>query len=101
MAQTSNVSAYRSTAVAEFTPGDVYELPTIAEEIPAEWKPVALYTLEAAVRCPHCHELIRTVRIVGLTRTQVTFTSTLPRKGRILACPQCESVLSAELSGLV
>jgi len=34
-------------------------------------------------------------------RTQASFTSTLPRKGYVVVCPECERMLSAELSGLV
>ena len=61
----------------------------------------ALYTLEAAARCPECHDEIRTLRVLRVLRTQVSFTSTLPRKGYVVVCPQCERVLSASLSGLV
>jgi hypothetical protein len=78
---------------------DVYEIPALEPEISAEWQGAAVYTLETAVRCPHCREPIRSVRVLALTRTQVSFTSTLPRKGRVLACPECERILSAELSG--
>src|SRR6188474_1020652 len=62
---------------------DVYELPPVdgAGAIPDEWQSSATYDLEMAVRCPHCDEAIRTIRIVGLSRSQVAFTSTLPRKG--------------------
>jgi len=41
---------------------------------------------------------MRTVRVVRMTRTQAPFTSTLPRGGRAITCPQCERVLSMELS---
>jgi hypothetical protein len=82
---------------------DVYELSpsAAAESIPAEWQSTAAYTLEVPVRCPHCDERIRTIRIVGLTRSQVAFTSTLPRKGRVAICPECDRILPVELSGLV
>lgn len=72
-----------------------------ATEIPSEWQRGAVYTLEAAVKCPHCREVIRTMRAVRLLRTQVSFTSPLPRGGRVLICPQCEKILSAELSGIL
>jgi hypothetical protein len=36
-----------------------------------------------------------------LVRTQVSFTSTLPRKGYIIVCPECDGILWAELSGLI
>ncbi|GEM_PF-356031 len=61
----------------------------------------AVYTLEQAVNCPQCHESITTLRVLGLTRTQVSFTSTLPRKGRVIICPKCEQIISAELSGMM
>jgi phage FluMu protein Com len=71
------------------------------EDVPTEWQAGAIYTLEAPVKCPHCREVIRTLRAVRLLRTQVTFTSPLPRAGRVLVCPQCEKILSAELSGIL
>ena len=88
------------------TDEDVYDLPNIAgttdaDAMPIEWQSTAAYTLDQPVRCPHCRERISSVRIVGLTRSQVAFTSTLPRKGRVIVCPECERILTAELSGLV
>ena len=82
---------------------DVYDLEnvTATEGIPSEWQSTSSYTLDSAVCCPHCQERITSVRIVGLTRSQVAFTSTLPRKGRVIVCPECERILTAELSGLV
>ena len=71
-----------------------------AAEIPAEWQGGAVYELEFAARCPHCRNLIKTVRVIELKRTQVTFTSTLPRGGRALSCPACERILSVELATL-
>ena len=78
------------------------ELPSedSAEIIPAEWQGGAEYTLELPARCPHCRDIIRTIRVLRLKRTQVTFTSTLPRGGRIIVCPQCERIISAELTAL-
>ena len=61
----------------------------------------ALYTLEAPARCPECHREIETLRVLRVLRTQVSFTSTLPRKGYVILCPECDRLLSAELSGLV
>lgn len=84
---------------------DAYELGEVETatetEIPTEWQSGAVYTLEVAVKCPHCREAIRTLRVVRLLRTQVTFTSPLPRGGRVLVCPSCEKILSAELSGIL
>jgi hypothetical protein len=88
---------------ADASNDDVYELSTIeaAEQIPHEWRAPATYALEMAVRCPYCDGSIRTINIVGLTRSQVAFTSTLPRKGRVASCPECDRILPAELSGLM
>ena len=79
---------------------DAYELPAQDTEIPDEWQRGATYTLELPVRCPHCRDVIRTLRAIRLKRSQAPFTSTLPRAGRVLVCPQCERVLSAELTAL-
>jgi hypothetical protein len=79
-----------------------YDLEAVEpDDIPTEWQGGAVYTLEQAVRCPHCREPIRTLRVVRMLRTQVTFTSPLPRAGRALVCPQCERIVSAELSGIL
>jgi DNA-binding response OmpR family regulator len=58
----------------------------------------AMYQLESPVRCPHCEETISSLKAVRLLRTQVNFTSTLPRRGRVLTCPSCLSILPAELT---
>lgn len=79
-------------------PDVVYDLSGTDAEIPPNWQTSAVYTLEAPARCPHCREPLRTLRVVRLSRTQAAFTSTLPRGGRLMACPQCESILSVELS---
>jgi DNA-binding response OmpR family regulator len=58
----------------------------------------AIYRLETPVRCAQCGETITALKAVRLLRTQVNFTSTLPRRGRVLTCPACLSVVSAELT---
>ncbi len=88
-------------ALKETASDEVYEITTLDAEIPSEWSSAGIYTLEAPVRCPHCRDAIRTLRAIRLVRTQVAFTSTLPRSGRVLICPQCERILSAELAGLI
>ncbi|MCU1384275.1 MAG: hypothetical protein JWL71_2972 [Acidobacteria bacterium] len=82
---------------------DVYELPPVdsVDAIPDAWQNPAVYTLEMNVRCPHCEGTISSIRIVGLSRSQVAFTSTLPRKGRVAVCPECDAILPVELSGLL
>jgi hypothetical protein len=59
----------------------------------------AEYTLEYPVICPCCDQVIKVVEVVRLLRTKVHFTSTLPRRGRMIVCPSCNKVLSAELAG--
>jgi len=60
----------------------------------------AEYTLEFPVKCPSCAGRIETLVVVRMLRTQVNFTSILPRRGRVLACPNCHAIVSAELAGL-
>jgi hypothetical protein len=88
------------SALAHGTDEEFYELPHETSDIPAEWQTGALYELELPARCPYCREAIRTIRVLRLRRTQVTFTSTLPRGGRVLTCPACERILAAELTAL-
>ena len=80
---------------------EAYEIPLTdesVEDMPAEWRGGAVYRLELPARCPFCLVQIRTVRVLRLSRTNVSFTSTLPRGGRVFACPHCERMLSVELS---
>lgn len=65
---------------------------------PLAWE--AEYNLESSARCPACRAEITTIQVVRLLRARVNFTSTLPRRGHIAACPSCKCVLSAELSSL-
>lgn len=61
----------------------------------------AVYTLESPARCPECDVEIGTISVLRVLRTQVSFTSTLPRKAYVIACPECRRLLSAGLSGLL
>jgi CheY-like chemotaxis protein len=58
----------------------------------------AEYALETPVRCPACGERISALKCIRLARSHVNFTSTLPRRGRVLACPHCLAIVPAELS---
>jgi CheY-like chemotaxis protein len=58
----------------------------------------AEYTLETPVRCPACGERTSSLKAVRLIRARVNFTSTLPRRGRVLACPHCLAIVPAELT---
>ena len=60
----------------------------------------AEYTLESPVMCPICRQSISSLKVIRMLRTKVNFTSTLPRRGRVVACPRCSSVLSGELGAL-
>jgi hypothetical protein len=82
---------------------EVYELsvPDVPPPTPKTTDRGAVYTLEFPTNCPQCCKKIHTVRVSRLIRTQVSFTSTLPRKGYIIVCPECDGMLSAELSGLI
>lgn len=78
------------------------EIAPVLEQLPPleEGNMEAEYALESPVRCPGCGERITTIRAVRLIRAQVNFTSTLPRRGRVLACPLCLVLVPAELSNL-
>ena len=75
--------------------------PSADTEIPAKWQTVASYDLELPAKCPHCRVPIRTLKVVRLARSKVSFTSTLPRSGRAMVCPQCECIVSVEVSGML
>jgi CheY-like chemotaxis protein len=57
----------------------------------------AEYTLEHAVRCASCREKITTLKAVRVMRSRVNFTSTLPRRGRLVCCPKCLAIMPVEL----
>lgn len=57
----------------------------------------AEYALEHPVRCSACREMIKSLKAVRVMRSKVNFTSTLPRRGRILVCPRCSAIMPAEL----
>jgi hypothetical protein len=78
---------------------DVYDLSSDASStIPPEWEGGAVYTLDRSARCPMCKELIRSLRVIRIKRTQVSFTSPLPRAGRVIVCPACLGIVSADVS---
>ena len=57
----------------------------------------AVYALERAVKCPSCSAILRKLNVVRTLRSQVNFTSNLPRRGYVMTCPDCEVVLSANI----
>lgn len=70
--------------------------------VPAGWRsvPAAVYGLEQPVRCPACAEEIDQVFVVRLFRARANFMSSLPRSGRLLACPRCRTILPGELGAV-
>ena len=65
----------------------------------AEASVEAEYTLESPATCPVCRQEVTTLNVVRMLRTRVNFTSTLPRRGIVLVCPQCGAIMGASLSG--
>jgi hypothetical protein len=80
---------------------ELYVISAGDDEIPAKWQTVATYDLELPARCPHCRNPIRTLKIIKLSRSKVAFTSTLPRTGRAIVCPQCECIVSVGIAGML
>ena len=77
--------------------------PTGSEDaLPDGWThaPAAVYGLEQPLRCPSCGQSIDQVVVVRLFRTRVNFMSSLPRSGRLLACPACRTILPGELGAV-
>jgi hypothetical protein len=60
----------------------------------------AEYMMEKPLPCPHCRQVIHSVVIVRLLRGRVNFVSSLPRRGHVVACPACQTILSCELGGI-
>jgi CheY-like chemotaxis protein len=86
--------------VLEDVEGETEAAPVPVERLQAaeEIKTDAEYTLECPVRCPSCGERITSLKAVRLVRAHVNFISTLPRRGRVVACPHCLAVIPAELT---
>lgn len=61
----------------------------------------AVFTLESPATCPACREQLETLGIVRLLRTRVNFVSSLPRRGQLMICPKCRTILGGALGGLV
>ncbi len=109
-APTPITTAAQCRFCAEPLPPDARECPTCEAARTASTPPAvadaadargALYEVEFPVPCPHCRASLTAFRVFRLLRTQVSFTSTLPRKGYVIVCPECEQLLSAELSGMI
>jgi hypothetical protein len=66
---------------------------------PEAWE--AEYALESPLTCPRCDKVVPSLYVVRLLRSKVNFTSTLPRRGHVIICPECRGILSAELGGSI
>jgi len=60
----------------------------------------AEYLLEAPLTCHHCKSEVTCLRVIRLLRVKVSFISTLPRRGHVIICPECNGIISAELGGM-
>ena len=90
------------TSMAAATLAGVAPMPALTPESAASAASGgAVYTLETPAECPECGTEINTIHVIRVLRTQVSFTSTLPRKAYVIACPSCRKLLSAGLSGLL
>ena len=78
--------------VADPPASTLTELQTALGKIDAE------YSLECPVRCPSCGDTVSSLKAVRLLRAHVNFTSTLPRRGRLVVCPTCLAIVPADLS---
>ncbi len=68
---------------------------------PAATEVEAEYTLETDARCPTCGRYLETIQVVRILRTRVNFVSTLPRRGQLLVCGECQTILAGALGGLL
>lgn len=57
----------------------------------------AAYAAESSVKCPLCSAMLSTVNVIRLLRTKVNFTSSLPRRGYMVICPECRGVIPAAI----
>ena len=71
------------------------------EKVPEDEMVEASYTLESSALCPHCREALSRVEVVRLLRTRVNFVSRLARRGHVMICPACRTVLSGSLGGFI
>ena len=61
----------------------------------------AEYTIEAAVKCPLCKASVKTVNVLRMLRSRVNFTSNLPRRGWVAACPSCHGIVTVGVASLL
>ena len=68
------------------------EQPIVADD---QVQSEAQYTLESPVQCSSCNQTLHSVDVVRLLRTKVNFTSALPRRGYVVVCPSCKTLVPA------
>ena len=68
---------------------------SLAQQIDCE----AEYQLESPVKCNQCSQMFETVQVIRLLRKKVNFTSSLPRRGYLVVCPSCQTVIPAVIGG--
>jgi hypothetical protein len=61
----------------------------------------AEYTLEAPVKCPLCKASVKTINVLRMLRSRVNFTSNLPRRGWVAACPSCHGIVTVGVASLL
>ena len=61
----------------------------------------AEYTIEAPVKCPLCKAQVKTVNVLRMLRSRVNFTSNLPRRGWVAACPSCHGIVTVGVASLL
>jgi hypothetical protein len=61
----------------------------------------AEYTIEAQVKCPLCKASVKTVNVLRMLRSRVNFTSNLPRRGWVAACPSCHGIVTVGVASLL
>ena len=61
----------------------------------------AEYTIEAPVKCPLCKASVKTVNVLRMLRSRVNFTSNLPRRGWVAACPSCHGIVTVGVASLL
>jgi len=71
------------------------------EQVEYQQEIEAEYALEKHVCCPSCRDTVQTVHAVRILRSKVNFTSNLPRRGCVLICPSCNTILSAILGARI
>lgn len=76
-------------------PDSVAKEPMGGQEVEAE------YALETLAKCPGCQQVLDTVHVARLLRTRVNFVSGLPRRGQVMICPACRTILTGSLGGFV